>query len=107
MSASVISGMGELPNWSVRIRYISKRWRGVLQVKDSSQQKNETCNGQIYPLHFFKCRSVFGGILEENIRTHDGSDDCSDSIKSLRDVDVYFSVPRWATNYHWPLVTRF
>lgn len=116
MSASVISGIGELV---VRISecHSNRRQNIHSQVEHDGKQEDEACNSQIDPLHILQCPLVVTDVIEDGVRSDDWCYDRANTkqrqsipmatvtffiqhspIERLREVDTDFRVLRRTTN---------
>jgi hypothetical protein len=72
ISASVISGIGELPAYvSKNIQMRSPR-DVHSQVEHDSKQEDKACDGQIDPLHILQRTLVVADVVEDSIASNDG-----------------------------------
>lgn len=73
--------------------------RGVsLQVKDDGQQEHEAGNSQIDPLDVLERLLVVADMIENDERSNDGGNDCSNAVERLREVNPDFAVFRRPAN---------
>lgn len=94
MSASVISGIGEL-----RIdQYDAVEPDGTssLQVKHDSEQKHKAGNSEIDPLHILQRALVVANMVEDDERPDHRRDNRANTVESLREVDTNLRV-LWRT----------
>ena len=85
MSASVISGTGEL--LSILAMHRHERATLHLQIEDDGEQEHEDCNCQIHPLNILQRVSAVARVLEENVRAQDRGHDRTNAVERLREVD--------------------
>ena len=91
MSASVISGMGELAQSQFRVLELVQ---ANSQVKDHCQEEDEAGNSEVHPLHVLQRGRVICRLQEEHIGAKNGGNDCANAIERLRNVDTQLSISR-------------
>ena len=86
MSASVISGMGELNGISIAV------WEqvgtGNLQVEHRGQEKHKACDGKIHPLDILESLFILASLQEEHIASKNWCHHRSNTIEGLRNIDT-------------------
>jgi hypothetical protein len=118
MSASVISGIGEL-NGQISNASQNERQNIHSQVEHDGKQKDEACDSQIDPLHILQRTLVVANMIEDGIRSNDRRYDSTDTknevseklkkrtmvsivqhspIERLREVDTDLRVLRRTAN---------
>jgi hypothetical protein len=91
-----------LPEWLVALASMSVRGLeghvGVRDLGDSrkeeddAQEADEAGDGEVHPLDVLQGALIIEG--EEDVGTQYRSNDCTDAVEGLRDVDAEFGVPR-------------
>jgi hypothetical protein len=67
MSASVISGIGELQDINQKNLNTPTLQSYYLQVKHNGQGKNKACDCEVYPLHILQCLGIILGFEKEDV----------------------------------------
>jgi hypothetical protein len=80
----VISGIGELEGW-VSNASQDEEQAVYVQVKNDSEQEDETGDGQIDPLYVLQCTLVVANMIEDGIRSNDGRYNGTDTKNEVSD----------------------
>lgn len=93
MSASVISGIGELRRCVSpgRLQILSKR---ALQEENNRQENAKAGNGKVDPLHVAQSLLGLSDVHKDYVGAEYRSNDGANSIEGLRQVDTEFRVAR-------------
>jgi hypothetical protein len=91
MSASVISGIGEL-NGQISNASQNERQNIHSQVEHDGKQKDEACDSQIDPLHILQRTLVVANMIEDGIRSNDRRYDSTDT---KNEVSEKLKKERW------------
>lgn len=71
-----------------------------LQIKHNSKRKSKATNSKINPLHILQRLWIISSLKEEDIRSQDWSNDRSNSIEGLGEINAHLSITRRAAHFH-------
>lgn len=81
--------------WKIR----TGNFRNYRKVEHNRERENEDRYGEVNPLNVLESSNVISGFLEKHIGAQDWSDDCSNCLHGLCQIDSQFGIARRTS--HW------